>query len=269
MSQPQPIANVISQAIQHSLRLEQRRCLLTDFDVKRLAQEVSRAGNNALAAAVGNVLVGEMERDFPRVDAGAKRLMELGAAEELLVNLANTVLLAFNPALASTLSRQVVEQRGDSPQLLNHAMMNAWFTGDLALCRDAMQRLTALQAEYAPLFNALEINRFIRLLDNAGVTLNEYRQAIRIFYATLRSHLAHKRNVRTVVHLESVIHEDGYEGIVVEIMLAGLGSEKLDDLDDALLDVVSTPEQISLPLSHLMTFLVRDVTELATVQETG
>lgn len=266
MVQPKPIEDVIGQALQYSLRLEDRRGELTDFEVKRLAHEISSAGNNAMVTALHDVLVGEIERDFQKLDTAAEQVFSMPAGPGLFANIGNLVLFAFNPELASAMSRHAFELDSESPELLEHLLLNAWYSGDMQLCQEIYHRMKVLQVDLDKVEH-FQFEYTFSVLERSGVPISEYREAIVGLHSIIRPYVAGKRNVRVLLNFEPVNHEDGYEGIVAEVSFDGLEEEILDHLDDSLLDWTADPERVSPELSRVVTFLARDIPKQQPIRE--
>ncbi|RCV87494.1 hypothetical protein [Billgrantia montanilacus] len=257
MPRPKPVGQALQEAINYSIRLEEERADLTDFQIARLARLACPSPGNYLLHLVKEMLVAEMERDFKRFDQAAERFLASRVTDDLLINMSSTALFAHSPGAAVTMLRRLMNDYPDRLDGFVWAVEVAWFVGDLELCVELRERVERLGGSMERDGRDLEA---IRVLSEAGVSLDSYRAYLEGVHSLIRQHVEGRRDVRVVLNFGTTQHEDGYEGVILEIK-SDLEEAALDRLDDDLLVYAGSNEAIESGVSNAVTILVRDLPE--------
>ncbi|MDL4862968.1 hypothetical protein NPJ88_011535 [Halomonas elongata] len=261
MPRVKPVGQTLTEAFDYSIRLEGRRGDLKDFELRRLEQLAYPKEGNYLLYLAKEMLVAEIERDYERFDKAADRFLQNGASDDLLINMSSITLFALNPGLALALVRRLIELYPDHTEGFKLIAECAWFAGDLPLCAELRERIERLGGEME---KDLRDEEATRVLSEAGVALEHYRDYVHGLHDIVRNHLTGHRDARLELDFEVTQHEDGHEGIVLQVF-SNLESEHLDRLDDDFLEHACSPEAIDSGVSDVVTVLVRDIP----VQEAG
>lgn len=255
MPRLKPVGQAVTEALQFSRRLEARRGDIKTFELQRLARMACPYDNNRLLYLAKEMLVAEIERNFERFDAAASEMLAHPIGWDLAANMAIISMYAFNPDVSLQLARCALEARPDSEELIEFLSDSAWFCGDLALCRELRERIERLGGE---MDKGLVDEEARRILADADVPLESYRQMVHGLHALVREHLAGAMNIHVEYYFDTARHEDGSESIVLEV-LSNLDEDALDALDDAVLEYSSDINRWGLDLSRVSTLLVRDL----------
>lgn len=250
-----PVGQALSEALEFSMRLEDRRGDIQPFEIRRLERMAYPKEGNHLMYLVKEMLVAEMSRDFERFDKAAQNFLSQSVSWNVTANMSVTALFAFSPEMALTMARRAIEMSPGNGEAINFASDIAWFAGDLPLCTELRKRHERLGEEMDKKLTDQDTRR---ILAGAGVTESAYKDLVTGLHALLREHLSGAMRDRVKLHFDTQQHEDGSEGLVLEV-LSDMDDERLDALDDAVLEYGSDTERWGYDLCRITTFLVRDL----------
>lgn len=260
MPRPKPIGETLAEALDFSVRLEERRGSLTLFELTRLERLAYPKEGSYLQYLIKEMLVAETKRDYERFDSAADRFLETKVPSELLVNMSSSALLALSPRHVSAIIRKLLNECPNWLEGLTLVQPATLFAGDLRLFNDLRERAARLGGEMEQDDRSVQVER---VLAAAGVDPDSYHGFVQGINALLRKYVSKRHNTRLILDVTTQLHEDGHEGIVYEIFL-GLEDEQLDRLDDELLEYASSPEVIESGVPNVVTVLVRDMPALQT-----
>ncbi|UBU49812.1 hypothetical protein LCW13_06030 [Cobetia amphilecti] len=250
-----PVGQAISEAMKFSMRLEERRGSIQSFDIRRLESMACPQKGNYLMYLSKEMLVAEICRDFERFDKAAQSFLSQSVSWELAANMSMTALFAFSPDMAKMMARRALDMAPGNGEVISFASDIAWFAGDLPLCTELRKRHERLGEEMDKKLTDQDTRR---ILEDAGVTEGEYQDLVAGLHALLREHLSGAMRDRVRLHFDTQHHEDGSEGLVLEV-LSDMDDERLDALDDAVLEYGSDTGRWGYDLCRITTFLVRDL----------
>ncbi|SDL77549.1 hypothetical protein SAMN05661010_02513 [Modicisalibacter muralis] len=263
MPQAKTVTDALQEAMNLSEELERRRPSISPFDVRRLERMANPKGGNRLAFLVKEVLVGEITRDFNRAYDAVEHIVAEPTDPWVFPPIASLAMLCFNPTLSLTVVRKALPMHISNAVDLERLMQGAWFSGDLGLCHEIDQKLRAAKGEMAQDYR---IEEMVGILDEAGVSMEEYRDYVAGFHLVLRKHYSGQAHNRISLGFDALRHEDGQRSIVFQVF-SDLDDEALDRLDDDLMERQSDPSAVKDNLASVVSYLVRDMPRETPVQE--
>jgi len=210
--------------------------------------------DNRFLSLIRSALVAEIERDFPAFDEALSTLKDQ-VDTPLLLNLSSIALFANNPVLARDLSKRAMAINPGSEKVLNFVVQALWFSGDVKAVADLRNRIENLGGEMESITDDAEVSA---ILAEANISVEHYTQYVDNIHGVIRQHLAHQRNVRLELLIDTAEHEDGSKNIVFEVM-TDEDEERLDKLDDMMLEMSIDDDKMNPDLRRVMTCLVRDI----------
>lgn len=255
MPRPKPIGETLSEALNFSIHLEERRGDLTPFELKRLEALAYPKEGNYFQYLVKEMLVAETKRDYERFDAAADRFLENAVPGDLLVNMSSSALFALSPRHVSAMIRRLATECPDWLEGLMLVQSAAFFVGDLGLSNELRERIARLGGEMEQEVRDVQAGR---ILAAAGIEPDSYHGFVQGVYALVRKYVSEQYNTRLVLDVTTQLHEDGHESIVYQVF-SSLEDEQLDRLDDELLEYASSPEAVESGVPNVVTVLVRDM----------
>ncbi|WP_189445705.1 hypothetical protein [Salinicola rhizosphaerae] len=242
----------------YSIELESARGNLTQFQVNRLAQMVSKSGTGLCQTLIRDALVAEIERDYAAFDVAAERLIAHYPGESgMLLNMSNVALFTFDADIALKLLKLAMSGLSTDARALHHIAPVAWNCGDLELLMDVRRRLASMNGESESMRQWRSDEAVVNVLDGSGVGLDEYRAYVRGFYKLVREHTANLMNTRVGIDIDAVTYEDGQGKVVLQVF-ADLDPEALEALDEALIDRDCDETEVSPQLAGIVSCLARD-----------
>ncbi|GEK50896.1 hypothetical protein HVE01_16170 [Vreelandella venusta] len=253
--QPKTVAQKLNEAFDYSVRLEARRASLSDFEILRLKRLLTGFEGNALLSSVADMLVAEIERDFEKFDSALSVFLSNNPSFDLMCSIASTSQFAFHPRAASDLMRNCFEIAPDDLEFHYGFTRVAWFSGNLQLCAEMIERRLKLGGLLMPLDTVAR--KASSVLENFQVPASLFEQMVHEVHSKIRYSVSHKRDVSIELNLDVEEHEDGSNNIVLEIF-SDQDEDSLDLLDEEMSGLISDVEKWGYDLPRIMSILVRD-----------